>query len=78
VTQQAFVVKLLPGQYYVTAGYEVLITVLGSCVSACIRDPIRGVGGMNHFMLPQGQPGGEEGGLQRLAHRAVTGDVELF
>jgi len=27
--------------------------VLGSCVSACIRDTVAGIGGMNHFMLPE-------------------------
>jgi chemotaxis protein CheD len=30
----------------------VLVTVLGSCVAACIRDRVSGIGGMNHFMLP--------------------------
>ncbi len=30
----------------------VLSTLLGSCVAACIRDPVAGVGGMNHFLLP--------------------------
>jgi chemotaxis protein CheD len=44
--------KILPGEYYVTTGKEMIATVLGSCVSACIRDPIVNVGGMNHFMLP--------------------------
>lgn len=44
--------KILPGEYYVTTNQELIITVLGSCVSACIRDRIFGVGGMNHFMLP--------------------------
>jgi chemotaxis protein CheD len=46
--------KILPGQYYVTRSEEVIVTVLGSCVSACIRDRIFGIGGMNHFMLPNG------------------------
>lgn len=45
-------VKLLPGEYYVTAGDMLLTTVLGSCVSACLRDSVSGIGGMNHFMLP--------------------------
>jgi chemotaxis protein CheD len=45
--------KIFPGEYYVTAGDEMILTVLGSCVSACIRDPLRGIGGMNHFMLPE-------------------------
>lgn len=47
-------VKLLPGEYYVTSRDMLLVTVLGSCVAACIRDPQTGVGGMNHFMLPEG------------------------
>jgi chemotaxis protein CheD len=46
-------VKILPGEYYVTRGEEVISTVLGSCISACVRDPVRNVGGMNHFMLPE-------------------------
>jgi len=45
-------VKLLPGEYYVSARSEVIVTVLGSCVSACVRDKVFGIGGMNHFMLP--------------------------
>jgi chemotaxis protein CheD len=44
--------KLLPGEYYVAARAMLLVTVLGSCVAACIRDPRLGIGGMNHFMLP--------------------------
>lgn len=44
--------KILPGEYYVTGRDMVLVTVLGSCVSACIRDRASGIGGMNHFMLP--------------------------
>ena len=44
--------KILPGEYYVTRGGELVTTVLGSCVSACIRDRVFGIGGMNHFMLP--------------------------
>ena len=46
-------VKLLPGEYFVTSQDMVLTTVLGSCVSACVRDSTAGVGGMNHFMLPE-------------------------
>lgn len=48
--QPAF--KLLPGEYVTSAQELMLVTVLGSCVAACIRDPLAGVGGMNHFMLP--------------------------
>lgn len=45
-------IKILPGEFYVTQENERIETVLGSCISACVRDPIAGVGGMNHFMLP--------------------------
>ena len=55
----AWVVKVFPGEYFLTSGAdEVLVTVLGSCVSACIRDPVAGIGGMNHFMLAEGERGG--------------------
>ena len=47
-------VKVLPGEYFVTASNLVVVTVLGSCVTACIRDRNRGIGGMNHFMLAEG------------------------
>lgn len=45
--------KILPGEYYVTNQDEMITTVLGSCISACIRDKVSGIGGMNHFMLPE-------------------------
>jgi chemotaxis protein CheD len=49
-----WMMKVFPGEFYLTKETnEVLVTVLGSCVSACIRDPVAGIGGMNHFMLPQ-------------------------
>lgn len=58
-TNAAWMVKVFPGELYVTSKPdEMLVTVLGSCVSACIRDPHKGIGGMNHFMLPQGHSGG--------------------
>jgi len=61
----AWMVKVFPGEFYVTAKPdEVLVTVLGSCVSACIRDPMAGIGGMNHFMLPHDGSGGWGGDLR--------------
>jgi len=51
--------KILPGEYYVTRNDEVITTVLGSCISACIRDPHANVGGMNHFMLPEDSSSGD-------------------
>lgn len=66
----AFVAKVLPGEYYVTRGGEWVGTVLGSCVSACIRDPQAALGGLNHFMLPDAAERGRWGnsGVD-LAHR---------
>jgi chemotaxis protein CheD len=51
-THKLVTAKILPGECYVSTGNEMITTVLGSCVSACIRDPVLKVGGMNHFMLP--------------------------
>jgi len=46
-------VHIIQGEYKVISDPEVVLTtILGSCVAACLRDPIAGVGGMNHFLLP--------------------------
>ena len=46
-------INLIQGEYKVSADPKVVFsTLLGSCVGACIRDPIAAVGGMNHFLLP--------------------------
>jgi len=45
-------VKILPGQYHASSGAGAISTVLGSCVSTCLWDPVQRIGGMNHFMLP--------------------------
>ena len=51
--EQLTVVKIFTGDWYVSRKPgEMCATILGSCVSVCIRDPIAGVGGMNHFLLP--------------------------
>ncbi|MDH3326336.1 MAG: chemoreceptor glutamine deamidase CheD [Gammaproteobacteria bacterium] len=47
-----YTAKILPGEFYVTITDEGISTVLGSCISACVRDRKLGIGGMNHFMLP--------------------------
>lgn len=54
------IAKLLPGDFYVTRENEVLDTVLGSCVSACIRNARLRIGGMNHFMLPRPSGNGND------------------
>ncbi|MGV8776346.1 chemoreceptor glutamine deamidase CheD, partial [Pseudomonas aeruginosa] len=52
-------VKLLPGEYFASGEDLVIVTVLGSCVSVCLRDPLNGIAGMNHFMLPERGLGGD-------------------
>ena len=51
---QTYTARIMPGEFFVSTANEIIATVLGSCVSACIRDVEAGVGGMNHFMLPEG------------------------
>lgn len=51
-------INIIQGEYQVTDDDEVVLsTILGSCIAACLRDPIAGVGGMNHFLLPGGGRG---------------------
>lgn len=69
-------VKLLPGEYYVTDKDILLVTVLGSCVAACIRDCYSGIGGMNHFMLPDG--GGDAGSPLNASARYGTYAMEIL
>ncbi|MGC1301027.1 MAG: chemotaxis protein CheD [Caulobacteraceae bacterium] len=46
-------INVVQGEYQVTTDPTVVLTtLLGSCVAACMRDPVSGVGGMNHFLLP--------------------------
>ena len=49
---QTEAMKLMPGEFAGTDGDLMLVTILGSCVAACLFDPEAQVGGMNHFMLP--------------------------
>ncbi|WP_067218241.1 chemoreceptor glutamine deamidase CheD [Marinomonas gallaica] len=48
--------KVLPGEYFATDNDMMITTLLGSCVAVCLYDPISRVGGMNHFLLPEGDP----------------------
>jgi chemotaxis protein CheD len=66
---------IIQGEYHVTDDPEIsLTTVLGSCVAACVRDPVCGVGGMNHFLLP-----GEMDRSERLlAEREMVHIMELL
>jgi chemotaxis protein CheD len=49
----AIKVHVTQGESHVSADPQVVMTtVLGSCIAACLRDPTTGIGGMNHFLLP--------------------------
>ena len=71
---QAVAVMVLPGRHYVSANpEEMIVTLLGSCVAACIRDPVAGVGGLNHFLLPESGTGqwGEVSAAMRYGNHAM-------
>ena len=68
--------KILPGEYYVTRRDMLLVTTLGSCVAACIRDKTSGVGGMNHFMLPENAQ--DQGGWGASSTRYGTYAMEML
>jgi chemotaxis protein CheD len=69
-------VKILPGEYYVTKGDKLIVTVLGSCVAVCLRDKVAGVGGMNHFLLPN--DGSNQTGLLTESARYGVYAMELL
>jgi chemotaxis protein CheD len=47
------IIRVDPGEFYISQADELIYTRLGSCVAACIWDPIAGVGGLNHFLVPE-------------------------
>lgn len=63
--------KILPGEFYFTYKDMVIVTVLGSCVAACIRDRVSGIGGMNHFMLPDSDSNGPVSTSARYGNYAM-------
>jgi chemotaxis protein CheD len=74
--QNAEAAKILPGEYYVTGRDVMIVTVLGSCVCACIRDKVSGIGGMNHFMLPDS--GSDQGNPLGTSARYGTYAMEVL
>ena len=70
--------KILPGEYYYTPKDMLIVTVLGSCVSACIRDRVTGIGGMNHFMLPYSGSGGDSDSPVSASMRYGTYAMEVL
>jgi len=71
-------VKILPGEYYVTFSDEVISTVLGSCISVCICDKKLGIGGMNHFMLPENKNGSGDEWQDKQIGRATRYGVDAM
>jgi len=63
--------KIVQGQYVIVPREEFIVTTLGSCVAACIRDRFRGVGGMNHFMLPDAPNGSVASSAARYGVHAM-------
>ncbi|HEV8444428.1 MAG TPA: chemoreceptor glutamine deamidase CheD [Steroidobacteraceae bacterium] len=72
-----YAARLLPGEYYVTTQGENVCTVLGSCVSACIRDARLHIGGMNHFMLPLDGSNGESAWGSAVSAATRYGNVAM-
>jgi chemotaxis protein CheD len=57
------------GEHFITSDPNVVLsTILGSCVAMCLRDPLAGVGGMNHFLLPEGAGAGTDAGRRYGAY----------
>jgi chemotaxis protein CheD len=54
---QSIAVKVLPGEYYVENENILIMTTLGSCIACCLWDRKSHIGGLNHFMLPEGGSG---------------------
>lgn len=61
-------IHVIQGHFVVSDEDDVVLTtILGSCVAACFRDPVAGVGGMNHFLLPgDGETEGLRYGVQSM------------
>ncbi|HUD31648.1 MAG TPA: chemoreceptor glutamine deamidase CheD [Variovorax sp.] len=76
-TFQRQAARILPGEYHVTREAMVIVTVLGSCVAACLRDPDSGIGGMNHFLLPDTSGGTGGGGRDAEGDSARYGSYAM-
>ena len=67
--------KVLPGEYFVSNEDIVIMTVLGSCIAACIWDGRARIGGMNHFMLPDGDTGDGSGRYGSFAMELLINEM---
>lgn len=74
-TNGVWAARILPGEFYVSNQGEMVATVLGSCISACIRDTKKGIGGMNHFMLPEeGEHSSDSWGTNNMTQASRYGN----
>lgn len=68
-------VKVLPGEFFVHDEDILVMTTLGSCIAACLWDREKRVGGMNHFLLPEGAGGGDSGRYGNFAMDLLIGEM---
>jgi len=68
-------VKVLPGEYFVHDEDVLIMTTLGSCIAACLWDRDRRIGGMNHFMLPEGGAGADSGRYGSFAMELLINEM---
>lgn len=76
--RQMWIVRVIQGNFHISSDPDVILdTVLGSCIAACIRDPVLKLGGMNHFLLPNSNLSGDTRS-DPLASRYGTYAMELL
>ena len=68
-------VKVLPGEFFVSEEDMLIVTTLGSCIAACLWDRDRRIGGMNHFMLPEGGAGADSGRYGSFAMELLINEM---
>ena len=68
-------VKVLPGEFFVADEDILVMTTLGSCIAACLWDRDKRIGGMNHFLLPDGGQGGDSGRYGSFAMDLLIGEL---
>ena len=72
-------VHVVQGEHHISDDPDVMLTtILGSCVAVCMRDPKTGVGGMNHFLLPEGRAEGLDEGRRYGAYAMELLINEMF
>ena len=68
-------VKVLPGEHFVCEEDLLVMTTVGSCIAACLWDRVKRVGGMNHFLLPDGGQGADSGRYGSYAMELLIGEM---